>query len=164
MIGKIAIFAYEKQIAMSYFWVEYGLVIGVGMTVSFFLCCFFLYNAWMVPVLALSYLLLWTIAHRVSEANVNVRFTETAFVIRRLSGSKNVPDFREVVWTNVTKYSSGYKYIFLRENDNSTLTLYFQMFALFEKRKSRRDILNSFQNVFFKQVWKYKIPAALKPY
>ena len=134
-------------------------VIAGGMTVSFFLCCFFLYNVWMVPALAMSYLLFWTIAHKVAEATVNIRFTESSFVIRRLSGSKQVLEFREVVWANVKRYSSSYKYISLEESGGSFLLLSFPVFALFEKRKSRREIFNSFQNVFFKLVWKYKIPT-----
>ena len=121
----------------------------------------FLDKTWLIPVIwCFGFLVFWIIAHKLSEAKVNIKLSDIGLEQKRLSGSKRVSDYRLVKWTDIRAcYSHGSMIRIVTGGDAFTMSL--PVFTLFVKQKSNWDCYYAFQNEFEKMARKHNIEIRL---
>ena len=115
-------------------------------------------NEWMVAVLwIVGFFIMFLLAHKLAEAKVNIKLSDLGLEQRRLSGSRLVPEYRLIRWTDINKcYNYGNMFRIV-PNEGSDLRLSPPVFLLFEKQESNRDNYYAFENEFFKMLRKHEL-------
>ena len=115
-------------------------------------------NEWMVAVLwIVGFFMMFLLAHKLAEAKVNIKLSDLGLEQRRLSGSRLVPEYRLIRWTDINKcYNYGNMFRIV-PNEGSDLRLSPPVFLLFEKQVSNRDNYYAFENEFFKMLRKHEL-------
>ena len=115
-------------------------------------------NEWMVAVLwIVGFFMMFLLAHKLAEAKVNIKLSDLGLEQRRLSGSRLVPEYRLIRWTDINKcYNYGNMFRIV-PNEGSDLRLSPPVFLLFEKQVSNRDNYYAFENEFFKMLRKQEL-------
>ena len=145
-----------------YSFFEFGGIMAFGMFASFFSAVYCvahdLYSEWIIPVSVLVGLLaFFVIGRKLCEATVNVKMTDIGLELRRLSGSKFVPEYRMAYWNSVGGYFSSAWSVYLHINGGSSFLIQSPFFAVFERPKSWKDNFYAFQSELYKMANKYGI-------
>ena len=113
-----------------------------------------LVDSWLWWLLAILFPITgWLIAHKLTEAKVNIKLSEKGLEQTRLSGSRFVPKYRFIPWNNMRKfYHHGRNrsvefLICVRKGVNYRVSMPI-LFTIFERQKSNDDVLESFRAEF----------------
>ena len=100
---------------------------------------------------------MFLLAHKLAEAKVNIKLSDLGLEQRRLSGSKLVPEYRLIRWTDIEKFYNYGISSRIVPKEGSDLRLSPPVFLLFEKQESNRDNYYAFENEFFKMLRKHEL-------
>ncbi len=117
-------------------------------------------NEWMIAVLwIVGFFIMFLLAHKLAEAKVNIKLSDLGLEQRRLSGSKLVPEYRLIRWTDIEKFYNYGISSRIVPKEGSDLRLSPPVFSLFEKQESNRDNYYAFENELFKMTKQQGIEA-----
>jgi hypothetical protein len=135
--------------------------------------CFFLFTLLFIPIVFLLkgddghlivgfwlYLLLYlvfcllgmVVGHKLTEAKVNLKLTEKGLEQTRLSGSRFVPEYRTIPWSDMNKvflFGRNRSVSFLICVDEGVdLRISMPTIRMFERQKANDDVLEQFRDEF----------------
>lgn len=115
-------------------------------------------NEWMIAVLwIVGFLIMFLLAHKLAEAKVNIKLSDLGLEQRKLSGSRLVPEYRLIRWTDINKcYNYGNMFRIV-PNEGTDFRISTPVFSIFEKQESNRDNYYAFENEFFKMLRKHEL-------
>ena len=117
-------------------------------------------NEWMIAVLwIVGFFIMFLLAHKLAEAKINIKLSDLGLEQRRLSGSKLVPEYRLIRWTDIEKFYNYGISSRIVPKEGSDLRLSPPVFSLFEKQESNRDNYYAFENELFKMTKQHGIEA-----
>ena len=115
-------------------------------------------NEWMIAVLwIVGFFIMFLLAHKLAEAKVNIKLSDLGLEQRKLSGSRLVPEYRLIRWTDINKcynYGNSFRIV---PNEGTDFSISTPIFSIFEKQESNRDNYYAFENEFFKMLRKHEL-------
>ena len=117
-------------------------------------------NYGMIAVLwIVGFFIMFLLAHKLAEAKVNIKLSDLGLEQRKLSGSRLVPEYRLIRWTDINKcYNYGNMFRIV-PNEGTDFSISTPIFSIFEKQESNRDNYYAFENEFFKMTKQHGIEA-----
>ena len=115
-------------------------------------------NEWMIAVLwIVGFFIMFMLAHKHAEAKVNIKLSDLGLEQRRLSGSKLVPEYRLIRWTDINKCYNYGNLFRIDTIEGTDFRISMPVFSIFEKQDSNRDNYYAFENEFFKMLRKHEL-------
>jgi hypothetical protein len=94
----------------------------------------------------------WLITHKLTEAKVNIKLTDKGLEQTRLSGSRFVPKYRNIPWSNMNRvffYGRNQSVNFLICVDEGVnLRISMPVIRVFERQKANDDVLEQLREEF----------------
>lgn len=115
-------------------------------------------HGWMIAVLwIVGFFIMFILAHKLAEAKVNIKLSDLGLEQRKLSGSKLVPEYRLIRWTDINKCYNYGNLFRIDTKEGTDFRISTPVFSIFEKQESNRDNYYAFENEFFKMLRKHEL-------
>lgn len=115
-------------------------------------------HGWMIAVLwIVGFFIMFILAHKLAEAKVNIKLSDFGLEQRKLSGSKLVPEYRLIRWTDINKCYNYGNLFRIDTKEGTDFRISTPVFSIFEKQESNRDNYYAFENEFFKMLRKHEL-------